>query len=36
MTDGAVSPCPECKMKRPTRRPRPRHGKKKASDEDDE
>ncbi len=36
MTDGAVTPCPECKMKRRAPRPRVRHGKKKASDEDDE
>ncbi|HEV7396728.1 MAG TPA: hypothetical protein VGN86_09495 [Pyrinomonadaceae bacterium] len=35
MSDGAVTPCPECKKKR-TPRPRVRHGKKKASDEDDE
>jgi len=35
MTDGAVTPCPECKVKRHPRRP-VRHGKKKASDEDDE
>jgi len=35
MTDGAVTPCPECKAKK-TPRPRVRHGKKKANMEDDE
>jgi len=35
MTDGAVTPCPECKKARPRPRPRPRHGKKKAGDEDE-
>jgi hypothetical protein len=35
-TDGAVTPCPECKRKRtPTRRPA-RHGKKKAGDDEDD
>jgi hypothetical protein len=34
MTDGAVTPCPECKKKR-TPRPRVRHGKKRASDDDE-
>ena len=35
-TDGAVTPCPECRKKR-TPRPRPtRHGKKKAGDEDED
>ncbi len=33
--DGAVSPCPECRAKRRAPRPRVRHGKKKASDEDE-
>lgn len=37
MTDGAVSPCPDCKKKRTPRTRRPvRHGKKKAGDEDEE
>ena len=37
MTDGAVSPCPECKAKKTPRTRRPvRHGKKKAGDDDDE
>jgi PKD-like domain/PKD domain len=35
-TDGAVSPCPECKVRRPVRRHPARHGKKKATDDDDE
>lgn len=34
MSDGAVAPCPECKKKK-TPRPRARHGKKKAGDEDE-
>lgn len=34
MTDGAVTPCPECKKKR-TPRPRVRHGKKKAGDDEE-
>jgi hypothetical protein len=37
MADGAVSPCPACKVKRVIRHRRPvRHGKKKAGDEDEE
>jgi hypothetical protein len=37
MTDGAVSPCPECRRKRTPRVRRPaRHGKKKAGDDDEE
>ena len=36
MTDGAVSPCPECRRKRAPARHRVRHGKKKASDHDDD
>ena len=36
MTDGAVSPCPECKKKRTPRRHPVRHGKKKAGTDDDE
>jgi PKD domain len=33
-TDGAVTPCPECRKKR-TPRPRVRHGKKKAGDDEE-
>jgi hypothetical protein len=37
MTDGAVTPCPECKKKRTPRTRHPvRHGKKKAGADDDE
>jgi len=36
MTDGAVTPCPECRKKRTARPRAPRHGKKKAGDEEDE
>lgn len=36
MTDGAVTPCPECRVKRRTPRKPVRHGRKRASDEDDE
>jgi hypothetical protein len=36
MTDGAVSPCPECKKKRAPARHRVRHGKKKAGTDDDD
>ena len=35
MTDGAVSPCPACKVKRVVRRRPVRHGKKKAGDDDE-
>jgi hypothetical protein len=37
MTEGAISPCPECRKRRraPARRPA-RHGKKKAGDDDEE
>ncbi len=36
MTDGAVSPCPACKVKKPHRRHKARHGRKKGSEDDDE
>ena len=36
ITDGAVSPCPACYKKKPVRRHPARHGKKKATDDDDE
>jgi len=35
MTDGAVTPCPECRVRRPRPRPRPRHGRKKAGEDDE-
>jgi len=36
MTDGAVSPCPECRKTRTPRRHRVSHGKKKGGTDDDE
>jgi hypothetical protein len=36
MTDGAVSPCPAGRQRRPARRHPTRHGKKKAGDDDEE
>jgi len=36
MTDGAVSPCPECHRKRAPRHRPVRHGKKRAGDDDEE